>query len=119
MRTKEHHYDIKQFQNQHIEQQSRSKGDRLGISDIQNPKQFGQDHAKKCSASDSKKTAQNTDPENATPENSQTVHADKQLNAEIFRSRLVQSIREATANIEKITFFEWEDMETQDYEDVF
>ena len=39
--------------------------------------------------------------------------------AEIFSSRLVQSIREATANIEKISNFEWEDMENQDYGDVF
>jgi len=38
---------------------------------------------------------------------------------EIFNSQLVQSIREKHANIEKISDFEWEDMENQDPEDVF
>jgi hypothetical protein len=60
-----------------------------------------------------------TDPENATQENGHGVHADKQLNGKIFKSRLVQSIRETTANIEKISSFEWEDMDHQDPKDVF
>lgn len=60
-----------------------------------------------------------TDPENTTQENGHGVHADKQLNAEIFNSRLVQSIRETTANIEKISSFDWEDMNHQDPKDVF
>jgi hypothetical protein len=38
--------------------------------------------------------------------------------SEIFDSLLVQSIRETSANIEKISDFEWEDMENQDSEDV-
>jgi hypothetical protein len=38
---------------------------------------------------------------------------------EIFYSLLVQSIREPSANIEKIASYEWEDMENQDPEDVF
>jgi hypothetical protein len=38
---------------------------------------------------------------------------------EIFNSQLVQSIRETSANIEKISDYEWEDMENQDPEDVF
>jgi hypothetical protein len=37
----------------------------------------------------------------------------------IFQSKLVQSIREATANIEKIRLYEIEEMENQDPEDVF
>jgi hypothetical protein len=60
-----------------------------------------------------------TDPENVTQENGHGVPADKQLNAEIFNSRLVQSIRETTANIEKISSFEWEEMDHQDPKDVF
>jgi hypothetical protein len=60
-----------------------------------------------------------TDPENATMiENCHAVHADKHSD-EVFSSRLVHSIREATANIEKISSFECEDMENQDPEDVF
>ncbi|MGA9154830.1 MAG: hypothetical protein WBZ36_29955 [Candidatus Nitrosopolaris sp.] len=39
--------------------------------------------------------------------------------SEIFNSPLVQSIRETSANIEKISDFEWEDMENEDPGDVF
>lgn len=35
----------------------------------------------------------------------------------IFHSKLVQSIREATANIEKISCYEWEDMLNQHFEE--
>ncbi|MGB6532363.1 MAG: hypothetical protein WBF33_30035 [Candidatus Nitrosopolaris sp.] len=38
---------------------------------------------------------------------------------EIFNSPLVQSIREPSANIEKISDYEWEDMQNQDPGDVF
>jgi hypothetical protein len=38
---------------------------------------------------------------------------------QIFNSPLVQSIRENHANIEKISDYEWQDMENQDPEDVF
>jgi len=38
---------------------------------------------------------------------------------EIFNSLLVQSIRENHANTEKISDFEWEDIEHQDSGDVF
>jgi hypothetical protein len=44
---------------------------------------------------------------------------DMQRKAEIFYSPLVQSIREPSANIEKISDFEWEDIENQDPGDVF
>ena len=70
------------------------------------------DCTKKCRG---KKSKQDTDSEKATLEYN---HADNRFN-EIFNSRLVQSIREATANIEKISSFECEDMENQDPEDVF
>lgn len=52
-------------------------------------------------------------------ENYHPVHATDKYSDEIFSSGLVQSIRESTANIEKISSFEWEDMENQNPEDVF
>jgi hypothetical protein len=40
-------------------------------------------------------------------------------NDEIFGSPLVQNIRQKHATIEKISDYDWEDMENQDPEDVF